>query len=236
MFNGVAAFEGTHFNGITTFNSSRFKEDALFEDADFNCTLYLMRTKYDKLYIRWCDIKDLAYDDAAYLSLLENFKKLGYLEDYDNCYYEYRKEHRSQDWRGGYHGMSFIEEWVRKKVDIVLEWSYGYGKRPLNPILGSLFAIAIFGLFWRWVGLGTREWPPVTRLNREDHWSLWLHSLIFSFTVFLSGTKLFIDPPDIPLLQGQSELLVKRAFIAERALGAFFSILFFLAIGATIVR
>ena len=108
-------FDDAQFNGTTSFNNSRFKDDALFEGTKFNCTLYLIRIKYDKLYIRWRDIKNLAYDDAAYLSLMENFKKLGYVEDYDNCYFEYRKEHRIQSWSGGFHGMSNTEEWIRKK-------------------------------------------------------------------------------------------------------------------------
>ena len=58
----------------------------------------------------------------------------------------------------------------------------------------------------------------------------------FSATVFLSGTKFFVDPPAIPVLPGRSQSLIKRAFLFERLLGAFFSILLFLAVGATIVR
>ena len=83
----------------------------------FDGTLYLTRAKYDRLYIRWKNIKELGYDDAAYLALQENFKKLGYLEDYDGCYYEYRKAHRGQDWSGKYHAMmSPSEEWIRKHI------------------------------------------------------------------------------------------------------------------------
>ena|GEM_PF-4612037 len=42
----------------------------------------------DKIFIRWDSIEGkLAYDDAAYLSLLKNFKERGYLEDYDYCYF-----------------------------------------------------------------------------------------------------------------------------------------------------
>ena len=48
--------------GETSFQSCNFKEDTLFDDAKFNCSLNLALTKYDKLYIRWRDIKDLYYE------------------------------------------------------------------------------------------------------------------------------------------------------------------------------
>jgi hypothetical protein len=58
----------------------------------------------------------------------------------------------------------------------------------------------------------------------------------FSVTVFLSGTKLFIDPPAMPRIIGRSRSMIKKTFILERVLGALFSVLFFIAISGTIVR
>jgi len=29
--------------------------------------------------------------NASYMSLMKNFKDLGYFEDYDSCYFQYRK-------------------------------------------------------------------------------------------------------------------------------------------------
>jgi hypothetical protein len=63
-----------------------------------------------------------------------------------------------------------------------------------------------------------------------------LDALIFSSTLFLSGTKLFVDPPAIPELQGVSWTTLKIVFIAERLLGALFSILFFLAVTGMIMK
>jgi uncharacterized protein YjbI with pentapeptide repeats len=250
VFNEEASFNDARFNGRTYFECSRFKDDALFEGADFNCTLYLTRTKYDKLYIRWHNINDLAYDDAAYLSLMENFKKLGYLVDYDNCYFEYRKEHRGQNWSGNYHGMPPIEEWIRKRIDVVLELTYGYGKKPLYPLVWSIGTILLFGAFWGIIGQRRREiamdeyssmWNKVEKesyfKNRMwDKIRLILKPFIFSTTLFLSGTKLFVDIPETPEIPGLSQSLIKCIFTMERILGAFFSILLFLAIGGTIVR
>ncbi|MDD1750939.1 MAG: pentapeptide repeat-containing protein, partial [Methanothrix sp.] len=214
QFNKISFFNDAMFNGSTSFNSSRFKEDALFEGADFNGTLYLTRAKYDRLYISWKNIKELGYDDAAYLSLLENFKKLGYLEDYDACYYEYRRAHRDQSWSGKYHAMHLAEEWVRKRIDVGLEAFYGYGKRPIWPLLWSAGTIFFFGLFWRTGGLekskgsnqrgileryGPQEpsWKPKRRYWRGELGAL-ADALIFSTTIFLSGTRLFVDPPQMP--------------------------------------
>ena len=255
QFSKEASFDDSKFNGTTSFNNSRFKEDALFEGTDFNCTLYLMRTKYDKIYIRWSSIKDLAYNDAAYLSLMENFKKLGYLEDYDNCYYEYRKEHRYQDWGGKYHGMGSVEEWLRKRIDAGLEIFYGYGKKPLYPLGWSIGTVLLFGIIWRIGGLkahndksrrgiiekyGHCNGTAPKNQSRGKDWrseiQILADSMIFSITIFLSGTRLFIDPPELPDMPRWSRIQTKVAFTAERVLGAFFSILFFLAVGATVVR
>lgn len=60
--------------------------------------------------------------------------------------------------------------------------------------------------------------------------------LCFSVTVFLSGTKLFIDAPELPRIEGRSRFWIKWAFIVERLLGGLFSILLFIAIGGTVVR
>ncbi len=255
QFDREASFDDSQFNGTTSFNSSRFKEDALFEGTYYNCTLYLMRTKYDKLFIRWGCIKDLAYDDAAYLSLMENFKKLGYLEDYDNCYYEYRREHRDRTWGGRFHGMAPVEEWIRKRVDFGLEIFYGYGKKPLYPLGWSIGTVLLFGIIWMIGGLRSNAYKSKTKISMEndsdevsapegqspvnDSWRVLqtlADAMIFSITVFLSGTRLFIDPPELPETPRWSRSRTKILFTAERVLGGFFSILFFLAIGATVVR
>ena len=153
QFSKTVSFDDARFSNSTSFNSSRFKDDALFEGAVFDGTLYLTRAKYDRLYIRWKNIKELGYDDAAYLALQENFKKLGYLEDYDGCYYEYRKAHRDQDWGGKYHSMNWAEEGLRKYIfDFLLEIFYGYGKKPIWPLAWSALTIlslrALLALGW----------------------------------------------------------------------------------------
>ena len=235
QFNKEAQFNDAQFAGIANFNNSQFTGDALFENTTFQSKLSLTRARYDKLFIRWHNIKGgLVYDDAAYMSLMKNFKDLGYFEDYDSCYFQYRKEHRSQPWPA----VNVWEAGIRKAIDYPLEWFYGYGTKPLNAFLFSLGIIIVFAGFWGAIGLGGPK--DITKKSLKDD-EEWLDGDItdilgFSVTVFLSGTKFFIDPPAIPKIDGHSRSLIKKAFVLERLLGALFSILFFIAVSGTIVR
>ena len=224
-----AYFNYAQFNETADFTNSWFKEDVLFENTTFRGELSLTRTRYNKLYLRWHNIEGgLAYDDTAYLSLLKNFKDLGYLEDYDSCYFDYRKDRRSQLLRSG--------ELFSWGINLLLEWFYGYGTKPLNALSFSLGIISVFGAFWRLIGLGKAEEAlDEYSLADAEHDSI-LEVLAFSATVFLSGTRLFIEPPPLPKIRGRSRSLIRGAFIFERVLGALFSILFFLAISGTVVR
>jgi hypothetical protein len=227
-------FDNSQFND-TDFVSSQFKGDALFENTTIQGKLSLTRTRYDKLYIRWYDITGgLVYDDAAYMTLMKNFKDLGYLEDYDGCYVQYRKEHRAQPWPG----VSDWKEFIRKMIDYPLEWFYGYGKEPFNAFFISLGIVIVFAFYWRYVGLGGPKDKTKDSLKDGEEWldGDVTDILGFSVTVFLSGTKFFIDPPALPKIEGRSRSWIKKAFILERVLGALFSVLFFVAIGGTIVR
>ena len=247
-FNRQVSFNNANFNNTASFNDSRFNENPFFDGAFFNGPLFLTRTKYDRLYIRWKNIKELGYDDTAYLALLENFKKLGYVEDYDACYYEYRRLHRDQPWSGGYHAMHPWEEWLRKKIDLGLQAFYGYGKEPIWPLIWSAGTIMLFGLIWRRAGVdGSKSrggiferFSPGGEKKRKRSLEEQLRALggamLFSATLFLSGTRLFVDPPAMPKLEGWLAAHARCFFIAERVLGAFFSILFFLAVSGTVVR
>lgn len=230
-----ADFQNVFFAGPANFEGIRFKGDALFENATFQQELSLTRARYEKLYLRWNSLNGgLAYDDAAYMSLMKNFKDLGYYEDYDYCYYDYRVAHRSVPW-------PLVPGWevpIRKAIDYPLQYFYGYGTRPFNAFFISLFIVIAFAVFWRAVGLGGPKDRTIARLKEGEEWldGDVTDILGYSATVFLSGTKFFIDPPALPRIEGRSKSLIKKAFILERLLGALFSVLFFIAISGTIVR
>jgi hypothetical protein len=108
----------------------------------------------------------------------------------------------------------------------------------------SAISIVLFGIFWRAIGLRPREMLKdkygysegqfhnrySLRSSIKNEFLLLTNAIIFSARVFLSGIKLFIDTPKTPDVIGGSRLLAKGFFNLERAIGALFFILFFVAI------
>lgn len=241
QFNKDAKFDDAKFAGRANFNSARFMGDALFENTIFNSSLSLTKTRYDKLFIRWHNINGLVYSDSAYMSLIKNFKDLGYFEDHDTCYYDYRVNHRSYPWN--IPGETFL-----KFIDFLSECSYGYGVRPMNPLLSSIAIIIFFGIFWSLNGMARTEEcskrydPAGDSSKAEDGWR---HSqtiidalspFTFSFTLFISTGKFLVDPPDLPKKMKRPKSWTKRMYDLERFLGGVFLALFFLALNSTMIR
>lgn len=250
-FNNFAYFESSKFNNSANFTASHFSKDAYFLNSYIN-SLDLSATYYEKINIRWSSINSLVYDkdvgDTAYQLLIENFRKLGFLSDADNCYYQFRKEQclNRDPLKDPFMFLLDLGGWI----------FYGYGKKPLYPLEWSAVSILVFGIFWYIAGMkGKRDWIDEYSLARDQvinedsekpgsrlgsniwHKSkLALRPFFFSATIFLSGTRLFIEPPDPPELPELSVSLVKGMLVFERALGAFFSILLLLAISGTVVR
>ena len=254
-FNKKAFFYDAEFNGSTSFSQGEFAEDAFFDGAVFRGKLSLTRMKYDKLYIRWDNITRLEYDESAYQLLIGNFKKFGYYDDADNGYYQFRTD-RFLHRKLGKDPLMYI-------LDLGAWIFYGFGKRPILPLVWSIGTVLLFGVFWSAIltrggqesystkGYGTvlgnstdgsiltLEQGGKKHPKKSDIWNK-IHSVLdpfsFSATIFLSSTRLFIDPPEIPKSLRWSPSIAKDMFTLERILGAFFSILLFLAIGGTVVR
>jgi uncharacterized protein YjbI with pentapeptide repeats len=218
-FSKAVTFNGAQFKGITNFNVCSFSGYANFIGIvlpEEKRNLSMERAQFEKLYIRYNDIKGrLTFNDEAYLAIIVNYRKLGWLEDADKCYLEYRAERRMQpDMDFGFFGLG-------KPVDFLLERFYGYGTKPDYALWCCIISVSIFACFWFVLGLKAKD------------------AFIFSVAVFLSGTKLFVDPPSIPRKIGMKKSRIRDIrvlFIVERVLGALFSVLFFLAIGRTIIR
>jgi len=289
-FNGDANFKGTVFTGDADFSESifmaetyfnnakflnndskvilhgcEFFNDATFEGASINGTLNLENTKYNKLHIRWYNISKFYYDDAAYLLLVENFKKLALYEDADKCYYKYRVEHRQKPWNLAMYQEKtsnktlmpmilikfndMFDEPFRKKIDWLLDILYAYGVEPIRPVYYSIFFIVLFTFIWRSL---ISEYKPIYH-NLSQGSSLndilkrttaHLKNIIRSFNMpfilsvhlFLSGARFIIEPPELPESINRDSRLVKSLSILERLLGGLFLALFFLAVSRTIIR
>jgi hypothetical protein len=160
---------------------------------------------------------------------------LGYFDDWDRCYYQYRLEHRAQAWPA----INDVQEWSRKLMDYPMQYFYGYGTRPGYALYLSIITVLIYGIFWKILGVGGLKDITKATLKPGQDWfndDSMTTILIFSATVFLSGMKLLVDTPPLPNIEGRSRPMIKRAFILERLLGMMFCVLFFIAWGGTIVR
>jgi hypothetical protein len=183
-FDSYAEFREATFSDKADFHEATFSKDALFEDAYFEKELDLTFTKYKRLFIRWKNISKprhnwellenwnksciIQYRDTTYLSLIENLKSLGFFDDADNCYYDYRIERRKT-----------LPNPIYKFFDWLLFLFYGYGVRPLRPLAGLVFLIIAFGLLYPYLGFAGES--TSAQFNT-------------SLIVSLSGTKLIDNP------------------------------------------
>ena len=227
-FDKKVSFDGAEFNGITTFERAEFNDEAFFEGAAFRKLLSLTKSKYKLLYVNMNNIPQLEYEESAYQLLIENFKTLGYYDDADDGYYRFRTDRF-------FHRRPEIDP-LMYVLDFGAWIFYGFGKKPLFALGWSLGTILLFGFFWSAVLIRKGESNPAKGQGLRSKARLLLDPFSFSATIFLSSTRLFIDPPEIPKSLRLSPSSAKGMFTLERILGAFFSILLFIAIGGTVVR
>lgn len=239
-FNNYAMFRNSEFNGDALFDNSRFSNDAFFDNAKFSQHVSLRQTNYQKFYTRWKNLADsLNYDDEAYLSLIENYKNLGWFEDANDCYYKYRCEYRRANYDFPPPSFSelneglknYISQWQLFFVNLLFYWIpdsifmgiNGYGVMPYRPLFWMLLTIPLFGIiFWF--------------TDSIPFWS----AMKFSVVVFLSGSgKLFVEAPDYkpnPKSKPPLATFLIIMFYLERILGMMICIALLVAFGKTVLR
>jgi uncharacterized protein YjbI with pentapeptide repeats len=264
IFHKDAYFNKANFSGAhTNFNNVDFEEDAFFEDISIGGIISLTKTKYKDIYIRFNDIASkLDYNDEAYLKLIKNFNDQALFYDADKLYYEYRTNYRAKGWDSSNadekanlslvnitsYIMAKSDKPFRKNIDTILDISYAYGTEPIRPFYFSLFIIIAFAALWRVIGFRKKFYVAkfqsndgetsadnfvrtiINEINREKD------SLIFSILLFLSGTRLFVDPPKLPGFPAKSGRLASIMYFSERILGALFLALLLISISKTIIR
>lgn len=230
-FQDLALFGLARFEDIVTFQEARFQGDLNFKAATISSLLFekaellpgsriiLNDTEINLFRAHWDEIKDhVAWQPGAYLALVENYRRLGWSKDEDDCYYQYRR----LDQAG--------KSWGWSKIIDILAWlSCGYGVRPGYAVAWSLLTILFFGLIF-WAGDGIRRSSkPLSGPAEEDsipeRVSL-RNALFFSTMIFLS--------------QGPIDFLPVRRHryyvILEGILGWLLLALFLVTLGRVMIR
>jgi uncharacterized protein YjbI with pentapeptide repeats len=138
-FNGGAIFVEALFNGDVNFMDAQFSGGADFRGATFCGRINFTISKFDKLYVRWHEIKgSLFYDGPTYLLLVRNFKMLELWDDAESCYYQYRRQAQiNKSWH----------DWS-KFLDVIAWISCGYGVKVWPTIVWILVSAIVFALLY----------------------------------------------------------------------------------------
>ena len=174
--------------------------------------------------MRWGSVGHLKYDETTYLFLIGNFKSLNFLEDANECYYDYRDGRRA------------TLNLFYQPIDYALMLFYGYGVKPERPVYSALVFIAIFALlfWWRQGIVPVREGEPEEEAKRFTL----LEAMAFSGMTFLSGGKLVFDPPEYRIAPGRpwrDVQICKALFVWERLMGMILIVMFAIAVSKTII-
>jgi len=206
-FSGDARFIYSEFRNNSDFSNSKFDKFANFRGSRFQVPsiLSLKEIDFEQIYLDWISIKNLDrhFDSKVYLSLIESYKIRGFFEDADNCYYQFRNESRQS-----------LKD-LYKICDWIIMALYGYGVKPLRPLLGFVLLLSFFTILYLLVGVAG-----------NSTWDAFNTSLI----VALSGTKLIENPNHSPTV------ILYWAFTIEKLLGSLFFALFLISISRTIIR
>ncbi len=161
-FEGDANFASVEFSSFAEFEDSRFEGDFFLYGSTISymklngtvfsegSRVHLNNTEIEGFVIPWRTVEEhLVFRDEVYMGLVENYKRLGWFQDADDCYYHYRKlaqERKGVGWS--------------KAVDYLAWLSCGYGVRPDYTLAWSLSTVLLFGIvFYLGGGLLQYERP-----------------------------------------------------------------------------
>jgi uncharacterized protein YjbI with pentapeptide repeats len=241
VFNGPAFFTNATFMGNVMLDKARFNDEVFFDNAKFDkmASLSLEKTHYGKLYAKWQNIADsLIHNDETYLSLIKNYKDLGWFEDANDCYYSYRCNYRESNYEEDMPKTSelnesvghYLSQWppyIKKSslwtADSIFMSLNGYGVNPFWPLYWMMAFILILGIFY-WL------------VDKTPFFA----ALKFSTIVLLSGSgKLFVQAPDYkPNLKNSPRLAAFSTvvFYFGRIMGMIIFVSFLIAFGRTVLR
>jgi hypothetical protein len=83
-FNGPADFCRSTFSEKVNFHDTQFKNNVYFESSKVN-SLNLTKARYGWLFLHWDAINNLEFNDTAYQTLINNYKRLQWQKDSSDC-------------------------------------------------------------------------------------------------------------------------------------------------------
>ena len=241
-FSDAADFSGARFQDLALFGLTKFEDIASFQQAQFGGDLnfkggaistilmdkasfsesshiIMNDTDFSRFKAHWSEIEDhVVWEPGAYLALVENYRRLGWSVDQDDCYYQYRRLDQARKGWG----------WS-KAIDHLAWLSCGYGVRPGYAGVWSLLTIFIFALvFWRGDGIRKSAKPlhePAEKYAVPGRVTL-RNALFFSTMIFISRG------PNEFLPVGRNRYYV----ILEGILGWLLLALFLVTLGRVMIR
>ncbi len=218
-FEDLATFQGASFGRELNLKGSRIST-MLLDGAVFGekCKIRLNDSDFARLNAPWAEIEDhMVYDAGAFLALVENYRRMGWSRDEDECYYDYRSINQAErDWG-----------WM-KLLDAAAWISCGYGVRPGYAVLWSMLTIVIFALIF-WMGDGIRRSSRPFQGAEADpvpERATLRNALFFSTMIFLSQGPIDFLPV------GRNRYYV----ILEGILGWLLLALFLVTLGRVMIR
>lgn len=192
IFNSAADFSNSNFNGKAYFVDSYFGNSCTFSGVKSSNLIDLSNSKIDNFIADWQFAKPSNHKVNLTIGVLQNlrgyYERYGTSDDANDCYYVFRAMKA---------GNSI------NLLDNLAMISYGYGVKPLRPLVWSIIIIFLFALIF---------WLADIFKFKE--------SIYFSFNTFVSGAgKLFVETPKLPEI---STAEIKFLFDLERILGLIF--------------
>ncbi|VVB71604.1 Pentapeptide repeats (9 copies) [uncultured archaeon] len=155
QFNKAVKFTNSNFINNTSFYETYFDRDAYFEGSRFESKLNLTNATFSRLALPWNAINGhIEYNTATHLDLINNYKNIGWTQDYRDCYYSYMEKKRTS------------EPFGYAKVMDTISWFYwGYGTKMYNPIAFIISSALIFALIY--YGLVRFKWAEAVNKSNQ---------------------------------------------------------------------
>ena len=99
VFQDRASFVGVTFQRFALFGGTTFERVTRFEGATFGgMASFADCVAPNGIYVEWSQLDEhVMYHRSNYFFLMRNFEQLGYTDDYDACYYDFRVQMRKNE-------------------------------------------------------------------------------------------------------------------------------------------